>query len=82
MLNGGKIHLNHILVYPVSRGDHIVLASDGYPQLFSTLLESEEYLTKALQIDPECTNLLMGTKRLNPGAASFDDRAFLSFWVR
>ena len=82
VLNGAPIRADRVRVYPIAPGDHVVLASDGYPRLFDTLAESEDFLARALREDPDCTGVLMGTKGLAPGAASYDDRAFLSFWVR
>ena len=81
VLNGGDINLKHIKIYAVQKGDHVVLASDGYPKLFDTLEESEDYLKKALKQDEECLHILRGTKGVKDGNESFDDRAFLSFVV-
>lgn len=57
--------------------DQLVLATDGYPKLFPTLEETEEYLHEAIQQDPLCIGPLMGTKGLKPDNKSFDDRAYL-----
>lgn len=81
VLNGGAIQVEHIKVYAIQKGDHVVLASDGYPKLFDTLSECEAYLHDALRRDRECVYLLRGTKGVRPGDETFDDRAFLSFAV-
>lgn len=81
VLDGGPIQAQRVKVFPVRRGDHVVLASDGYPRLFSSLKESEEYLRRVLEKDPLCIGENRQTKGLAPGAASFDDRAYLSFFA-
>jgi len=58
-------------------GESLILASDGYPKLFSTLHESENYLRFILKEDPLCYKLYKSTKGLKKGAVSFDDRAFI-----
>ncbi|MFA5699578.1 MAG: hypothetical protein WC954_07610 [Sphaerochaeta sp.] len=59
----------------------IVLASDGYPKLFPTLEESEQYLQEILHSDPLCYKDFRSTKGLIEGNASFDDRTYLRFIV-
>jgi len=81
VINGGVIHADHVKVYPVQTGDCVVLASDGYPKLFDTLDESETYLAKALQEDPQCTGILRGTKGIAKQGSSFDDRTYIRFTV-
>jgi hypothetical protein len=60
-----------------SDATELVLASDGYPQLYSSLAEAEANLAKLLISDPLCIGPLAGTKGLRPGNISFDDRAYL-----
>ena len=55
----------------------VVLASDGYPKLEPTLRESEERLESVLRRDPLLTELHLAAKGWRPGAASFDDRAYV-----
>lgn len=59
----------------------IILASDGYPQLFVTLKESEDYLKKMLLEDPFCYKANCSTKGLKKGNKSFDDRTYLRFSI-
>ena len=67
------------LVSVVSVGDtkQLILASDGYPRLFDTLQESENYLERVLSQDPLCIRENPATKCLVEGNSSFDDRTFL-----
>jgi len=55
----------------------IVLASDGYPFLKSTLADSETALQKQLAADPFNIHSFKATKGLMRGNKSFDDRAFI-----
>ena len=59
------------------RTRQIILASDGYPKLYSTLEETETELRSILDKDPLLMDLCMGTKGVRPGADSFDDRTYL-----
>lgn len=61
--------------------NHIVLASDGYPKLFNTLKESENYLEYLKKEDPLCYWLHPSTKGFNHKLNSFDDRSYLSFKI-
>ena len=80
-ITGGKIRSNRVKVYKVQPGDHVVLASDGYPMLFDTLEKTEKYLLKCLKEDPACVGVLRGTKGLENGSESYDDRCFIGFTV-
>ncbi len=82
VLKGNGINEKHIKVYRVCEGDHVVLASDGYPKLYSSLEESEEYLQNMLQLDPVAYKENMQTKMLSSNNVSYDDRAYLSFFVK
>lgn len=81
ILNGMGIEKSMIKSYPVSEGDTIILASDGYPVLEQTLNESEETLAYILRNDPMCFRLYHSTKGIKQGNISFDDRAFCRFIV-
>ena len=82
VINGMGINEKYIQVYRVVDGDHIVLASDGYPKLFSSLHESEEYLQNVLQTDPFAYLENIQTKMRSKNDLSYDDRAYLSFFVK
>ena len=81
VINGGKIHAEHVKVYAVQSGDRVVLSSDGYPKLFDTLEESEHYLEVSLKEDPDCIYALKGTKGMRSGNISYDDRSYIGFTV-
>ena len=57
----------------------IILASDGYPKLFPSLHESEDYLQTVIKDDPLLISIHPSTKGIQSGNVSFDDRAFLKF---
>lgn len=60
-------------------GSHVVLATDGYPELMPTLAESESILEKIRREDPLCYRLYKSTKGVREGNAHFDDRTYISF---
>ena len=77
-IGGGEVPKKFIEVISVpAETREVVLASDGYPQLESTLRESEERLEYVLEHDPLLTELHLAAKGRRPGAASFDDRAYV-----
>lgn len=59
----------------------LVLASDGYPDILPTLAASEALLARLLAEDPRCVGALQGTKGLERGQQSYDDRAYLRLRV-
>jgi hypothetical protein len=59
----------------------LVLSSDGYPKLFPSLRDSEEYLDTSLRLDPMRIGDHASTKGIAPGAVSFDDRSYLKISV-
>ena len=76
VLNGMGIEPSLIKIYKVLPGDEVILASDGYPILGSSLEESEEMLQQVLQEDPMCFRKYRSTKGIKAGNVSFDDRVF------
>lgn len=76
VLNGTPIVEGLIRTFPVVECETVVLASDGYPRLESTLAESEEYLSSSLEADPLCYRLIKSTKGIAPGNQSYDDRCY------
>ena len=56
---------------------HLILASDGYPDLAPSLEESEKRLQEAIARDPLCMTVNQSTKGMGRNSSSFDDRAFL-----
>lgn len=79
--NGNGFYPKHIKEYNVKSGDIVVFATDGYPKLFDTLQESESYLAKILQSDPDCIKEFKSTKGKDPENNSFDDRTYVKFIV-
>ena len=61
----------------VKASNSVVLASDGYPTLLSTLKECEEALALHLTEDPQNIGDFVATKGLVEGNISFDDRAYI-----
>ncbi len=59
----------------------VVLASDGYPVLASTLKESENLLKKILEEDPLLYKKYKSTKGLRTHNRSYDDRSYIRFSV-
>ena len=59
----------------------IVLASDGYPFLRSTLEESEKALAAQREEDPLNIGKFKATKAFHPQKNSFDDRSYIRFMV-
>ena len=59
----------------------IVLASDGYPFLKTTLVASEAALSHLIAYDPQCIHEFVATKGLVEGNKSFDDRTYIRFEI-
>ena len=82
VIDGTGINKNLIKTYKLKAGDQVVLASDGYPRLFPTLAQSEEYLARVLVSDPLAINENKQTKMKSKESISFDDRTYLRFDVK
>lgn len=78
--DGTEIPEEMIAIHSVESNSQIILSSDGYPKLFTTLQESEEYLFSVLKDDPLLYKKYKSTKGFMKGQNSFDDRAFISFF--
>lgn len=82
VLDGSRVPDWGIEVFGVSSEAHeIVLASDGYPEIYSTLNETESALARILKTDPHLIGEFSQTKALRPGDRSFDDRTYVRFTV-
>lgn len=67
-----------VLVHELpDRATTVVLASDGYPQLRSTLRETEAELERIITRDPLLCGEFKSTKGVYPGNRSFDDRSYI-----
>lgn len=81
IIDGFKVPESEIKIYNLSHAVKLILATDGYPLLFDTLAQSENYLKKILETDPLCFHKFKSTKGLKPENLSFDDRAYLSIRI-
>lgn len=81
VIDGNKVHKKDIDIHKLKSGDEVVLASDGYPELCTTLKESEEKLQKELKNNPLCDGDYRSTKGLQENNLSFDDRTYVRFIV-
>lgn len=79
VMNGDDIPEKYIDVLPVQDAKEAVLASDGYPVLFSTQAQTEDFLQDVLRNDPLLYKGYPSTKGLQAGQVSFDDRSYLRF---
>ena len=78
VIDGFPIARQHVRIIPLDfRPWEIVLASDGYPILRSTLAESEEELQKLREEDPLNIGRFQATKAFHPDFNSFDDRSYI-----
>lgn len=75
VIDGTQIYMPGTRI--VKASNSVVLASDGYPTLLTTLKESEEALAKHLAHDPQNIGDFVATKGLVEGNVSFDDRAYI-----
>ena len=77
VLDGQPIDPKLVPSLPVDGIQELILASDGYPELYDTLDETEGKLQEVLTKDPLCINENPATKCLVEGNRSFDDRTYL-----
>jgi hypothetical protein len=57
--------------------NEIVIASDGYPEIFDTLDKTEKFLKNVITDDPLCYKRYKTTKGVQQGNISFDDRSYV-----
>ena len=80
VIDGFTVYAGGIRTIKLDDGYHeVVLASDGYPFLRTTLQKSEAKLARQLQNDPYNIQSFKATKGLMKGNISFDDRAYIRF---
>lgn len=78
VIDGYPIPLNLVRVISIPpHTQSLVLASDGYPSLRTTLAASEQTLAKQLHDDPLNIGTFKATKAFLAGNNSFDDRSYL-----
>ena len=81
VFDGFPIQMEQVKIFQVGDDREIILSSDGYPHLFSTLRASECYLMNILDNDPLCMRLYKSTKGIKKGNFSFDDRSYLKIRI-
>ena len=83
VVDGFPIARRHVRVIPLDfQPWEIILASDGYPFLCTTLAESEAQLQQQRNEDPlNIGPRFQATKGFHPDFNSFDDRAYLRLKV-
>jgi len=81
VIDGFSIPQNLVEVIDAKDAKEIILASDGYPVVSSSLEESEKILKEQLELDPLCFRENPRPKALNKGYNSFDDRCYIRFQV-
>lgn len=79
VFNGTEIPAVHIEVFPAADAKEIVFASDGYPEIFGTLAETEADLARILAADPLMHKIHPQVKGRKQGHLSFDDRSYIRF---
>lgn len=82
VIDGTPIYIKGVKVIDVANTQELVLATDGYPFLKSTLKDSEEALATLLRNDPLCINDYLATKGVMEGYQSFDDRTYMRVDLR
>ena len=81
VVNGDVPVADFVKIHAIAPGSEIVLASDGYPFVKSTLAASESKLAYLLKHDPLLIDLYKSTKGLTAGNISYDDRSYIRFTV-
>ncbi|MEK3888286.1 hypothetical protein [Bacillus sp. FSL K6-3431] len=82
VINGFDVDFSRVKKIQVpENAKTIILASDGYPELKTTLTETETKLQHLLQTDPLCFRQFKSSKGLQKGNLSFDDRTYIKFQV-
>lgn len=76
-IDGSNVPNCFIETWTIPDGAELVLCSDGYLSPAPTLAKAEAELTSALAADPACIDELKGTKAVQAGQVSFDDRSYL-----
>lgn len=79
VIDGFTIPLDKVKVYAdvLSDSSELVLASDGYPRLYPTWEQTEQFLQHCLKDDPLFISICQETKGCMVGNDSFDDRTYI-----
>lgn len=81
VINGSHVPDRYVEVFDASEAQEIVFASDGYPEVFASLEETERALKNTLREDPLMMRLHPQVKGVKPGWESYDDRSYVRFKV-
>lgn len=82
VLDGSPVPAWGVEIVDVPPGVHeIVLATDGYPELDSTLAQSEEALARLIKGDPLLLGAHAQAKSLGADDSSYDDRTYVRIAV-
>lgn len=81
IINGISFEERMMQIWEVDIGDMLILASDGYPAVLSTLEESERYLFSYLKKDPLMIGEHLSTKGVGFQQVSYDDRTYCRIFV-
>ena len=79
VIDGFPVYRAGVQTLALPARTEVVLATDGYPRLWPTLAETEDYLQQVLQADPLCIRRHPATKGVYARQVSFDDRTYLRF---
>ncbi|MBG9987673.1 hypothetical protein HZY88_01610 [Aerococcaceae bacterium DSM 111176] len=83
VFNGEMIPDSLVKTYSLSDTiKEISLCSDGYPKLFKTFDETEAYLKRVLEEDPNGVDINPRMRGILPGQKSYDDRTYVSFEIK
>lgn len=77
VINGETIPEKFIEIIPVPEGSDLIMTSDGYPVIETTLQESENRLKQILDEDPLLIGKYPQPRAMKNDMDSFDDRSWL-----
>ncbi|MCR6112252.1 hypothetical protein HXA35_18130 [Bacillus sp. A301a_S52] len=82
VINGEPLYMESFQTVEVPVGiTSLALASDGYPQIFATLKETESHLEHVLQRDPLCIHDNVSVRGVTNGKISYDDRTYINIRI-
>lgn len=82
VIDGFDIPMDKVRIIDIKQQNaEIILASDGYPFIKSTLKDTEEALQQLIAADPLLIDRYKATKGVMNGYSSFDDRSYIRFCI-
>lgn len=81
VLDGFCNEFSKAIICDVKKGDTVILASDGYPRLESSLAESELFIKELKEKDPLCIDYYKAVSGFTNKKSSIDDRTYIKFVV-